>query len=130
VKIPDVPIDLIGTWRGIEVREGFVVGEWRAEITDNQVAIVNPSGSLSIGTTFVVGQFLVLDFHQGPLKGKITTIWQLSFSPVTRNLVWAWGQPGGQAPASFQEGMKKPNTVFVMVACGIGKDTTVCDFTF
>jgi hypothetical protein len=130
VKIPDVPLDLIGTWRGIEISEGYVVGEWRAEITDKEVAIINPAGTLSIGSTYLVGQFFVLDFHQGPLRGKLTTLWQLSFSPVTRNLAWAWGVSGGEAPASFQAGMKKPNSVFVMVACGFGKDKTVCDFTF
>jgi hypothetical protein len=130
VKIPDVPLDLIGTWRGIEISNGYEVGEWRAEITDNKVAIVDPDGTLSIGTTHLVGQFFILDIQQGPLRGKITTIWQLSFSPVTRNLAWAWGAPGAEAPSSFQEGMKKPNISFVMVACGVGKDTTVCDFTF
>jgi len=130
VKIPDVPIDLIGTWRGLEINQGYVVGEWRAEITAGKVAVVNPQGSLSIGTIYLVGQFIVLDFQQGPLRGKYTGLWQLSYAPVTRNLAWTWGPINGQAPASFQAGMIPPNSQFVMVACGIGKDRSVCDFTF
>eukprot|EP01129_Flabellula_baltica_P016906 TRINITY_DN9209_c0_g1_i1.p1 TRINITY_DN9209_c0_g1~~TRINITY_DN9209_c0_g1_i1.p1 ORF type:complete len:581 (-),score=124.65 TRINITY_DN9209_c0_g1_i1:20-1762(-) len=126
VAVPDIPIDLLGTWRGLEIREGFVVGEWRAEIDQGKISIMSPDGKLQVGSVKSVGPYLVLDLPMG----RITTIWQISFSAVTRNLQWAWGEPGKGAPANFNEGLVSPNTEFAMVSCIFGKPSNQCDFSF
>jgi len=92
------------------------------------VTISKPSGEKITAAISTVGMYISLNPINGPIRGKIQTLWQLSFGPVTKILSWAWGVPGGKPPASFDAAMKEPqNSHYVYVACN-NKDTSICNF--
>jgi hypothetical protein len=125
-----IPIDLIGTWRGLQVNKNYIQGEWKAVFTADSVTITKPDGDKLTGKVTLVGEALVVDPTSGPLKGKkISGLWNLAFGPASRFLLWAWGVPGGAAPKSFESAMTEANNAeFAMASCLPGKDKAICNF--
>jgi len=129
-KPTPIPVDLVGTWRGLQINKNYIVGEWKAVFTHDQVTITKPDGDKLTGKVTLVGDFLVVDPTSGPLKGKkISGLWNLAFGPETRFLLWAWGVPGGSPPKSFESAMGEANNAeFAMASCLPGKDKGICNF--
>jgi len=128
-KSVPVPIDLVGTWRGLQINKQYVVGEWRAVFTQTNVTVTRPDNVKFSGGISLVGIYITIDPVDGPLKGKtIQTLWQVQFGPETKELTWAWGAPGGSPPKSYESAMiDQNNAEFVFVACLDGKQG-VCNF--
>jgi len=99
----------------------------KLNLLKKNVTITNPSGVKIVANVASIGMYLTLTPVSG-LKGKVTTIWQLSFGPETKVLTWAWGTPGGKPPTSYDSAMKTTgNTEYVFTSC-IKKDTAICNF--
>jgi len=127
-KTNPIPIDLVGNWRGLQINKGYIVGEWKAVFTEKNVTISKPSGEKFTAAVSTVGMYISLNPINGPIRGKIQTLWQLSFGPVTKILSWAWGVPGGKPPTSFDSAMtESQNSHYEFVSC-LSKDTSVCNF--
>jgi len=127
-NIPVVPPVLVGQlFRGLEIDQMYVKGEWRVQFTDVQVTITDPSGKQTVGKVSQVQQYLTITLPSGQ---AIQTLWQISQGPASQYLSWAWGVPGGKAPASFDESMTtKGASEYFFVSCLPGKAATVCDFS-
>jgi len=125
-----IPVDLLGTWRGLQINKNYVIGEWKAVFTADSVTITKPDGDKLTGKVTLVGEYLVVEPNSGPLKGKkISGLWNLAFGPETRLLLWAWGVPGGSPPKSFESAMTESNNAeFAMASCVPGKDKATCNF--
>jgi hypothetical protein len=127
-NIPFVPPILQGSlFRGLEIDMHYVKGEWRAQFTDTQVTITDPSGKQTVGKVSQVQQYLTITLQNGQ---AIQTLWQVSQGPATQYLSWAWGVPGGKPPVSFDDAMTaKGGSEYFFVSCLPGKATTICDFS-
>jgi hypothetical protein len=126
--VPVVPPVLVGQlFRGLEIDKQYVKGEWRAKFSDTDVTITDPSGKQTVGKVSQTERYLTITLPDGT---GIQTLWQVSQGPATQFLSWAWGAPGGQPPASFDDAMTTTGaTEYFFVSCLPGKDATVCDFS-
>jgi len=126
--VPIVPPVLVGQlFRGLEIDQMYVKGEWRAKFSDTDVTITDPSGKQTVGKVSQTERYLTITLPDG--RG-IQTLWQVSQGPATQFLSWAWGAPGGQPPASFDDAMTtKGSTEYFFVSCLPGKDPSICDFS-
>eukprot|EP01130_Rhizamoeba_saxonica_P012547 TRINITY_DN5305_c0_g1_i1.p1 TRINITY_DN5305_c0_g1~~TRINITY_DN5305_c0_g1_i1.p1 ORF type:complete len:610 (-),score=168.92 TRINITY_DN5305_c0_g1_i1:99-1865(-) len=129
VSVPITPADLLGSWRGLQINQNYITGEWLVDITEDNVTIVRPDGDKVIGHLEMIGQYLTIFPEGGSIKGNIQTLWQVTYGPVTKFLGWAWGEPNGAAPESFQSAMTASNNAeFVFVSCLTGKPERSCLF--
>jgi len=122
-------MDLVGTWRGLQVNKGYIVGEWKAVFTEKNITMTRPDGDKFVGKVTSVSRYITIIPINGPLQGKnIQTLWQVAFGPASKLLTWAWGVPAGNPPNSFDSAMTETgNAEFVFAACLPGKDA-VCNF--
>jgi len=127
-NIPVVPPVLQNQlFRGLQIDTHYTQGEWRAQFSTTDVILTDPSGKQSKGKVSQVERYLTITLPDGT---AIQTLWQVSQGPSSQFLSWAWGAPGGAAPASFDSAMTTSgNTEYFFVSCLQGKDTTVCDFS-
>jgi len=122
-------MDVVGTWRGLQINKGYIVGEWKAVFTLDNVTITRPDGDKFVGKVTSVSNYITIIPTSGPFLGKnIQTLWQITFGPATKLLTWAWGVPGGSAPSSYDSAMTETNNAeFVFASCLQGKEG-VCNF--
>jgi hypothetical protein len=127
---PFVPLDLVGTWRGLQISKNYAVGEWRAVFTNTNVTVTKPNGEKFTGLVATVGVYITIDPQNGPMRGKkIQTMWQISYGIASKLLAWAWGAPAGPAPKGYNEAMVDPNnSEYVFSSCLPNKDKKICNF--
>jgi len=124
------PIDLLGTWRGLQISKGYISGEWKAVFSPEGATITRPDGDKFTAKVSTVSEYLVLNPTSGPLVGlKIQTLWQVSFGIETRLLTWAWGVPGGAPPKDYSSAMVDPhNSEYALASCLPNAKTDTCNF--
>jgi len=127
---PFVPVELLGTWRGIQINKGYIVGEWKVVFTAEGCTVARPDGEKFTAKVGIVSNFLVLEPTTGPMAGKkLQTLWQVTFGVETRLLTWAWGAPGGSAPKDMDSAMiDHDNSEYALTACLPQADKEVCNF--
>jgi hypothetical protein len=127
---PFVPVELLGTWRGIQINKGYIVGEWKVVFTADGCTVSRPDGDKFTAKVGIVSQYLVLEPTSGPLSGKkLQTLWQVLFGVETRLLTWAWGAPSGSAPKDFNSAMvTHDESEYALTACLPNAEKEVCNF--
>jgi len=117
---PIVPIQLQGKFfRGLQINQGYVKGEWTANFTKTSVTVTDPSSKARSGSVFQVGTYLVVQFKDG---ASISSIWQFGGGVETDFFSWAWSAPGGQPPANYDDAMKtNGQTEYEFVSCIEGR---------
>jgi len=123
--IPDVPVVLRGRkFRGLEINQGYEQGEWTCKFTTTTATITDPKGIVLTAIVSQTGEYLVLNLDNGK---KVFTLWQLGQGSVIDFLSWAWGDSGGNPPASFDASMTTAGeTSYVFDACS--SLSQVCNF--
>jgi len=116
--IPYVPPILVDrVWRGINIRLGYVAGEWTVVFRTTDVTITDPTGNKVVAKVGTTSQFLYMDFPNG---NRIYTLWQLETGPSVDFLSWALGAEKGLPPKSYNEAMVADGqNQFVFSACPI-----------
>jgi len=113
-------------FRGLDIEMNYEKGEWTAHFTNTSVTLTQPSGTKMTGKVTSTANFLTVFWSDGTV---IQTLWQLQGGPATDYLSWAWGAPGGSAPANFDEAMStKGEREFWFTSCPTGKPENVCKF--
>jgi len=127
-NVPVVPPVLQNTlWRGLEIDQRYIGGEWRVAFSTTDVSITDPQGRQTTGKVSQVERYLTITTSSGQ---AIQTLWQTSQGPASQFLAWAWGVPGADAPQSFDSAMTTAgNTEYFFAGCLPGKDKTICDFS-
>lgn len=129
------PQFLGGTWRGIEIQNGYKIGEWDMKFTDSSVTIIDIAAASTIkGTPFHVQNGENLDLWikitKGPGAGQtIKAIGKpANRGPETKYLTAAFGAPGADAPSSIGDAMKASSgdKVYFLSQCA---GTPECVFT-
>jgi len=124
--IPDVPVILRGRkFRGLEIQNGYIVGEFTVKFTTTNATFTDPKGIQLQAIISQTGQFMVLNLASN--GGKIYTLWQLAQDVVVDYLSWSWGTLNGDAPTSFDEAMTT-NGQKSYVFDGCSSLSTVCNF--
>jgi len=124
--IPDVPVILRGRkFRGLEIQNGYVVGEFTVKFSTTDATITTPKGVTLQAIVSQTGQYMVLNLASN--GGRIFTIWQVSQDAVVDFLSWSWGNLNGPAPESFDASMVTTGqTSYVFDGCS--SLSTVCNF--
>jgi len=126
---PFVPPVLQNTlWRGLEIDNAYMPGEWRAKFTKLDVTILDPTSKVYTANVTMVSQYITLTFSDGSVR---QTLWQLTTGASSMFLSWAWGSIGGPAPDGFDTAMTSSNgqEVHWFSSCLPGKPTSICDFS-
>jgi len=121
--IPYVPPILVGrTWRGYQINNGYIAGEWKLVFSTNACTITDPKGVVMNARVGTTSQFLLMDLDNGQ---RIYTLWQLAQAPPIDYFSWAWGIPGGLPPKSYNEAMTaKGQKQFQFMACPCYSDSS------
>lgn len=127
---PGPPSQLVGLWRGIEINNDYVVGEYDLSINATTVVFIGRFGGSStiatiIGTPFHIPQSsdleMWIDVTSGPGAGQ--TIKSISdqsgeAGPETTFMTTAMGAPGGDVPSSISSAMTtSTDAVFAFAKC-------------
>jgi len=125
--IPYVPPILVGrVWRGIQIRLGYMPGEWTVVFGTHDVVITDPNNKKITGKVGTTSQFLFLDLPNG---NRIYSLWQLETGPSVDYLSWAMGAEKGLPPKNYNEAMNTQGmNQFILDACPIDK-AMPCKFT-
>jgi len=103
----------VGNYRGLEIDNKFVKGEWQAKISQTDIVILDPTGK--VWEKGVVRQYtneLWLVTATGTRRG----LFAMENLPEVMVLTWAMGQMGGSVPTSFDDGLTN-GASFVFVQC-------------
>jgi len=101
------PTELLGDYRGVMVNQGYVKGEWTAQIQDSQFYIKDPKGAIWIkGTIATYNSELWLATN----KGTFRTIYSMVQLPEVIQLSWAFGPVGGASAPTWESGMSNGPT--------------------
>merc|ERR1719378_1671582 len=111
--VPTTPTNVIGQWRGLEVNDNYVKGEWDANFTEKNITLIAPDGQQMTGAVSSDATSLNIDITSGQYQGMTAMgIYEVSFGPVCSFLTWALSQPGlGEAPPSFAAAMNSTTAV-------------------
>lgn len=126
---PVVPPVLQNTlFRGLQIDNAYVPGEWRAKFTTTDVTIVDPNGNILVANVSTTAQFMTLTFMDGSNR---QTLWQLTTGASSQFLSWAWGSPNDQPPVNFDDAMTSQNgkQVHWFQSCLPNKPRGICDFS-
>jgi len=100
-----------GTWRGLQVNDGYVPGEWNFDFTADNVTIKGPNSFSLMGTinsSPTQMDIVVLSSSIGGLTGQtLKGIYESDFGPATFFLTWGVSPPG-VTPAGWASVMKDP----------------------
>lgn len=122
------PTILVGLWRGLEIRNGYVVGEFDMKFDTNSVTLYNAQTNAVVFTATVQqqGPILLLTLTSGPDSGKkMNVLYQFVQDDLLSMATFAFGVPNGLIPATFDESMHTPpETEHVMSKCNT--DKTYC----
>jgi len=138
----DTPDAIVGTWRGVEIQQGFPMGEFdykfQKQADGPQVTYQGPKGGVSTGSltsdAATGGKGLTLTYTTGPLKGSVYQGLYNAWEPsdYTEQFAFYFGAPNGDAPTSIEQAMNNTDvtgqTVYLLSRCkahGDGK----CDFS-
>jgi hypothetical protein len=133
---PKPPAALVGYFRGVQIQQGYAVGDFELQVNETSVTFVELQGgkikSQWSGTpAHYEGQKLelVITLTTGPDAGK--NVYTLAVfgtpGPETKQLAMAMSAPGGAEPASIVDSMTAGNgvTVYAFSEC----NTPDCVFT-
>jgi Mg-chelatase subunit ChlD len=124
------PIALTGEWRGVEISEKFVRGEWDLNITEFDMTLRNPAGEISYGYVLASSAFQFgIDYQKGPGAGQHAIgMFLPTEGPETEYITLALSAPGvSTLPASFDACMTDASTIVLnMAKCLPHKP---CDFS-
>jgi len=123
--VPIVPIQLQNKFfRGLQINQGYVKGEWDANFTKTDVTVTDPSNRAYVGSVSTVSNYLVVTWKDG---SKISSLWEFANGPVTDFFAWAWSAPNGPVPASYDAAMHTSGmTEYQFVSCPSG--SSYCHF--
>jgi len=108
------PIALQGEWRGIQIQNGYTVGEFKATFGQTNAVISKDSTVLIGGDVQSVEDQIWIQTEKGLLKGR----WQIVNGPETKIIGLAFGIPGGEVPFDFGEAMTKEGySEFFFLSC-------------
>lgn len=122
---PGPPSFFVGMWRGIEIQNGYKVGEWDMNFSSTTAVMINIAAAQTIkGIPYNVktetGVEFVIDITSGPGAGKTMKGLGISANrgPETFYLTAAFGAPGSPAPASIDKAMADGTSrVFFLSQC-------------
>jgi len=107
------PVFVIGDWRGLEISQGFVRGEWQMKVTEQSAIIVDPNGAAYVkGQIVSKGNELWLESDVGTRRG----IFGINELPEVTVLTWGLGTYGGAPPANFDAALQS-GTTWVWAKC-------------
>eukprot|EP01012_Entosiphon_sulcatum_P029628 TRINITY_DN361_c0_g1_i1.p1 TRINITY_DN361_c0_g1~~TRINITY_DN361_c0_g1_i1.p1 ORF type:complete len:750 (+),score=90.47 TRINITY_DN361_c0_g1_i1:724-2973(+) len=129
------PSDLVGLWRGVQINNGYVNGEWDANFENTKLTLAGPLGGLS-GTTSYIGPvprvIVQVKVASSSISGiAVGSVLSMIFqadgaSPVTRYLMLASGAPNGPAPDDFHKALNMTSGFdWTLMSCQPG---TACSF--
>jgi len=102
-----------GTWRGLQVNDGYVAGEWNFDFAADNVTIKGPNNWSLSGTILsspTQMDVVVLSSSIGGLAGQtLKGIYESDFGPATFFLTWGLAPPG-VTPAGWGSLMKDPKS--------------------
>ena len=114
----EVPVELIGVWRGLAIQQSFVKGEWVANVSAHAIELLRPdgtvyfSGKAGAATTGGAGsqqerRTLTVHSTEGELKGKVTLLYgEYDLAPELQYLALAVDESAIEtAPPSFDAAM-------------------------
>jgi hypothetical protein len=112
----NTPTILNGTWRGVEIRNGYTVGEFDLIFNATTVTLVANGNIVYSATVQQQGPMLSLTILTGPEAGKVVLVmFQFVSDAIFSMATFAFGEPSGLIPATFDEAMKtNGETEFVM----------------
>lgn len=120
---PGPPAMFLGVWRGLEIQNNFVAGEWDINVTQSEVTMVNVAAATTIkGVPQQVSQggqeIFIIQITSGPGAGKsIQAIGeQANRGPETSFVTMAMAQPGANAPSSIASAMTTPGDIVLALA--------------
>jgi hypothetical protein len=128
------PMFLGGMWRGIEIQNGYKIGEWDMNFTETTATIVDVAGATTIvGIPYnqIINSnvIFVINITKGPGAGQtMKGIGSLANrGPETNYLTAAFAAPGADAPSSIDTAMTTgSDKVFFLAQCA---GTPECVFT-
>ena len=125
---PGPPSIIVGTWRGLEIKKGYTVGEFDLVFNASTVTLIANGVVKFVATVQSQGPMLNLTITQGLDVGKtLLVMYQFVGAQIFNMATMAFGQPDGLIPATFDESMGTPGeTEFVMAKC---LDPTTCNFS-
>jgi len=107
------PVVIIGDYRGLQINQGYVMGEWQAKINETGITVWKPDGSVwAQGMVQTFQTQLWISTTTGTYKG----IFALDNCPEVGVLTWGLGAMGADAPSDFDTAMRG-DTVFVLAKC-------------
>lgn len=120
--VPGTPDALLGFWRGVQISNGYVAGEFDFDFQKTTVTITDPSGKQLTGITIQPlggnpsNQVWVNIAHVGTLR----FLWEdAPNGPETINIVIAHGDPDGPAPRNVIDALSAGGgtAVFALSMC-------------
>ncbi|KAK3281735.1 hypothetical protein CYMTET_10489 [Cymbomonas tetramitiformis] len=115
-----IPPELEGTWRGLQISQGYTAGEFKLELDAGKYTFTTPAGKSESGTTSTLGGDLIFTGSNGVQKA----IYNLQKSEETVDMTLAVGAVGAIAPADYASAMATDEYVFFK--CKTGKK---CSFS-
>ena len=116
---PITPTILVGQWRGIEIKNGYTVGEFDLTFNKSSVTLTANGVIEWVADVSTQGPMLSLKVTQGAnLGATILVMFQYAGDQFFNMATYAFGQPSGLIPATFDESMTtKGETEYVMAKC-------------
>jgi len=125
------PSFIIGTWRGIEVQKGFILGEWDYNFTDTTVLIKDPMNTITHGTVKTLGN-MVITLLDGPHAGSVINVLysEMAYGPETLTAAFSLSDYNMPVPDSVADAFSGKNNarVHALTRCHAWKSGT-CDFS-
>jgi hypothetical protein len=115
----NTPTNLEGMWRGLEIRNGYTVGEFDFVFNNTSLTLIANGAVIYTANVQQQGPLLALTIESGPAAGKtVLVMYQFVGDALLNMATFAFGQPAGLIPASFDESMSTAGeTEYVMAKC-------------
>eukprot|EP01065_Artemidia_motanka_P009554 TRINITY_DN148_c0_g2_i1.p1 TRINITY_DN148_c0_g2~~TRINITY_DN148_c0_g2_i1.p1 ORF type:complete len:952 (+),score=407.15 TRINITY_DN148_c0_g2_i1:81-2858(+) len=125
---PVPPDELIGYWRGFQIRNAYAAGEWDINFTQSVTSLFQDGKKVwDAHVQTYGGVYMRFDIVKGTGEGKSM---QAEYQKTNINemmaITMAWSALGGTMPGSFDEAMKAPEDSHNFFKCT--KDANHCKF--
>lgn len=115
---PGPPSQLLGTWRGILIQNGYPYGVLVVKINQTAISATFQGAPLFTGTIKHLGGDVFITYSNGPNAGAtLAGMYANDQNEVVEYIELAFGGANSNAPANFKEGMVPPNSEMVLAKC-------------
>jgi len=104
------PVPVVqGSWRGLQVNNGYIPGEFDVDFAEDNVTIKGPNGFIVVGTILsspTEMDIVVTQSTKGWDGKTLFGSYEQDFGPATLFLTWALAPVGAKAPPTWGSAMK------------------------